>query len=145
MKNDVPDPWLHLATYWPEVVVEFADLHNLRGYTTWPEDGGPPYITLNRRLTQVQRRCTLAHETRHLERGMPCQGYRAQDEARVRRATARWLLPAISLVAAAVATMDIFTAAESLWVTVPVLMDRLRYQTDVEHQVMLDLEDRRAG
>lgn len=140
MKPALPNPWRHLEQNWPDVSVRFEDIGRMRGFTTWPADGGPPYITLNTRLSQVQRRCTLAHETRHLERGMPCDGWRDQDERRVRAAAARWLLPVIGIVATALSVADVFGAAETLWVTVPVLMDRLHYQTAAEHLVMLELQ-----
>lgn len=89
-------------------------------------------IVLDRHLNQVERRVCIAHETRHLERGAPCGSLRSWDETKVRNATARWLIPSIDVLAEAVTTYDYHRAADELWVTFPVLIDRLNGLTDAE-------------
>jgi uncharacterized protein DUF955 len=119
-----PNPWQRLARDWPAVDVHYAELGQVWGRTRWTRDGA--LIILNQRLTQVQRRVTIAHELEHLDRGAPCATLRASIEQRVLTDTARYLLPDIDAVAEAVAVYDLRRAANELWVTFPVLVDRLR-------------------
>lgn len=119
------DPWQRLGRHYPAVAVRYADLGMDWGRALWL-DGRPMEIVMHQRLTQVQRRVTLAHELEHLDRGAPCDTLRATIERRVLDATARYLLPDLDLVARTVAVYDLHRAAHELWVTVPVLIDRLR-------------------
>lgn len=121
------NPWQRLAEDWPQVDVIYADLGSQyrHGLTRWKQ-GQPAQIALHEQLTQVQRRCALAHELEHLDRGAPCESLRASIERRVLKATARYLLPDLDLVAQ---TLDVYgwhRAATELWVTFPVLVDRLK-------------------
>jgi hypothetical protein len=126
------NPWQRLAEEWPRVPVVYADLGPHRyGESRW-KAGRPVGIVLHRRLTQVQRRCTLAHELEHLDRGAPCETLRASIERRVINATARYLLPNLDLLAETLGAYDLRRAADELWVTFPVLVDRLRSLTDKE-------------
>lgn len=50
-------------------------------------------IWLSPRLTTLGRRCTLAHELTHVERGIPPAGLAAKEEVKVDRLTARKLTP----------------------------------------------------
>jgi hypothetical protein len=127
------NPWRRLAEDWPGVPVVYADLgsQHRHGLTRWKR-GRPVEVALNEHLTQVQRRCALAHELEHLDRGAPCETLRASIERRVLNATARYLLPDLALVAD---TLDVYgwhRAADELWVTFPVLVDRLKNLTDRE-------------
>ena len=133
------NPWQRLAEEWPRVPVTYADLGSpyKHGLTRW-KAGRPIAVVLHERLTQVQRRCTLAHELEHLDRGAPCESLRASIEQRVVRATARYLLPDIALIADAVRLYDLHRAADELWVTFPVLVDRLRTMSDAELSLIGD-------
>lgn len=131
------NPWQRLAEEWPHLKVVYVDLGSphKHGATRW-KAGRPVSVLLHEDLTQVQRRCTLAHELEHLDRGAPCDGLRASTERRVINATARYLLPDLSLIADAVQLYDLHRAADDLWVTFPVLIDRLRGMTDSELEIV---------
>lgn len=127
------NPWQRLAEDWPGIDVRYGDLGSAHrhGLTRWKR-GRPIEVVLHHRLTQVQRRCALAHELEHLDRGAPCESLKATIERRVLNATARYLLPDLELVAH---TLDVYgwhRAADELWVTFPVLVDRLRNLTESE-------------
>lgn len=127
------NPWQRLAEQWPGIPVVYADLGSTyrHGISRW-KHGRPVEIALHERLTQVQRRCALAHELEHLDRGAPCESLRASIERRVLNATARYLLPDLDLLADALSVYDWHRAADELWVTFPVLVDRLKALTDRE-------------
>lgn len=133
------NPWQRLAGDWPDLPVEYADLGSpyLHGQTHW-RNGVPVKVVLHERLTQVQRRCTLAHELEHLDRGAPCETLRASIEARIVKATARYLLPDLEILAATLAAYDLRRAADELWVTFPLLVERLRALTDRELDLVTD-------
>lgn len=82
-------------------------------------------IWLRPGLSQVERRCAIAHELEHVARGMP--GLWAKDERAVRQATARKLVSLDALVDVARWTHDLDEAAAELWVTPGVLRTRLRH------------------
>lgn len=99
-------------------------------------DGGPmgwarhstQTISLRNDLTYAERRCTLEHELLHLERGPAPLGWVEQDEERVRRETARRMLPDIREVGEALAWATCEEeAADELAVDVPTLRYRLRH------------------
>lgn len=127
------NPWQRLAADWPGIPVRYEDLgaEHRHGLSRW-FDGRPVEIVLHERLTQVQRRCALAHELEHLERGAPCESLRASIERRVIASTARYLLPNLDLLAEAIAVYDLRRAAHELWVTFPIVVDRLRGLNDRE-------------
>lgn len=127
------NPWQRLAEDWPRVQVLYDDLgsQHKHGVSRWKR-GKPIAVVLHRDLTQVQRRCVLAHELEHLDRGAPCETLRASIERRVVTATAKYLLPDLDVLAQTIAVYDLRRAAEELWVTWPVLIDRLRSMTDRE-------------
>ncbi|HEU5008810.1 MAG TPA: ImmA/IrrE family metallo-endopeptidase, partial [Jatrophihabitantaceae bacterium] len=83
-------------------------------------------------LGPVQQRCTLAHELHHLEFGRPCGSFCDDNEREVVEATARWLLPDLAPVGAALRTQDVEAAARDLGVTRQVLADRLCTLTEHE-------------
>jgi hypothetical protein len=136
------NPWQRLTEDWPGIPVEFADLGSLHrhGETHW-RDGQPLRVVLHGQLTQVQRRCTLAHELEHLDRGAPCETLRASIEARIVRATAKYLLPDLDALAATIGVYDLRRAADEMWVTFPIMVERLRGLTDTE----LDYVTERRG
>lgn len=127
------NPWQRLAEEWPAVQVLEDDLGSphIHGMTRWKR-AEPVAVVLHKDLTQVQRRCALAHELEHLDRGAPCEALRAASERRVVTATARYLLPDLSLIADMLEAYDIRRAASELWVTFPVMVDRVRAFTDSE-------------
>lgn len=114
-------------------------------------DGGPmgrahyatDTISIRRGLTWAQRRCTVVHELLHLRRGAPARGWTAQDEHRVRRETARILIPDVHALGEALAwSSDEHEAADELGVDVPVLQCRLRHLHPAERGY---LSERLAG
>lgn len=84
-------------------------------------------VTLTKGMDQAQRRCTIAHETEHILRGLPaCE---EREEFVIDRAVARLLLPDIKVVADAMVWHqgDYEMASEDLWVDEDIL--RMRFQT----------------
>jgi hypothetical protein len=82
------DPWLDLSVNWPqlEVVVEPMS-GTLLGELRYP------VIALRAGTSAAQRRCTLAHEIVHLERGVhECGPWSAREELYVHREAARRLI-----------------------------------------------------
>jgi hypothetical protein len=140
------NPWLRLAEDWPQMPVTFLDLGSIHrhGVTRWYE-GQPVALMLHYQLTQVQRRCTLAHELEHLDRGAPCDTLKASIERRVITATAKYLLPDLDMLADMLAVYDLRRAADELWVTFPVLVDRLRGMTDRELEYVTERRSRREA
>lgn len=117
----LPHPWRDLRAL-AHVVVHHVDLRP----GVWGASDGDCRIWLDRRLGQVERRCTLAHELEHLRRGdHGCQN--AATEADVAAAAARYLLPDPHHVADALvwARGDLEVAADELWVDEPTLRARL--------------------
>lgn len=116
----IPHPWQDLATRWRHVRVDHVDElpTGLLAVTD-----GDSQIWMRRRLLQAERRCALAHEIIHLERGDtgPCT---AAVEAEVNREVARRLIPMWGLVEAVKWTQDEAELADELWVTVPILQAR---------------------
>jgi hypothetical protein len=135
-----PDPWRHLAQHWPEVeAVHDLVVPGLWGLT---EFDPVPRIRLHWKLTQVERRVTICHETRHLERGPVPRPLAGREEKTVRDLTARWLLPDLDELRRTLTTVDLHTAADELAVTFGVLVDRLNGLTDIEsHHVHHRRED----
>lgn len=100
-------------------------------------------ISLRTNLTWEERRCTVLHECLHAERGPTLVGVlAAREELRVRRETARLLLPSIEAVGEALAwALSLEEAAADLLVDVGVLCDRLGWLEPAEH----DYLNRRAA
>lgn len=118
------DPYVDLASNWPDVRIRIrADLGPDAGRTIW---GGPadPEIHLAHDLNRLQRRCTLAHEIRHLERG-PSMAGTPQDEQAVIAATARWLIPDVDELAHELLKYDVTAAAQHMDVLESIIWDRL--------------------
>lgn len=85
-------------------------------------------ITLDKRLRQATRRCTLAHELEHIARGpAPADPILlAREEESIDRAVARRLIPIRKLVDAVRWSRDPHEIADELWVDVPTLEARIR-------------------
>lgn len=117
----LPHPWRDLRAL-AHVVVHHVDMRP----GVWGAGDGHSRIWLDRRLGQVERRCTLAHELEHLARGhRGCQD--EATESTVVAAAARYLLPSPHVVADALvwARGDLEAAADELWVDEPTLRARL--------------------
>lgn len=91
-------------------------------------------ISLRRGLTWEQRRCTILHECLHAERGPVPGGLVDREELRVRKETARIMLPDPRAIgdAYAWAQGDDEGAASELGVDVDVLRTRLKYAHPAE-------------
>jgi hypothetical protein len=83
------DPWHDLAVNWPEVDVVIEPMTGrLLGVLRYP------VIALRAGTSSAQRRCTLAHEIVHLERGTAdCGPWAGREEVLVHREVARRLVP----------------------------------------------------
>jgi hypothetical protein len=95
------NPWAELRRR-PWVTLEFADLDGVRGLwiPRWPAG---TLIVLDWRLTRRERRCTLAHELVHDERGIAYtadhpDGLVDVEERAVWAETVRRLVPPAQLV-----------------------------------------------
>ena len=90
------DPWHDLAVHWPEVDVVIEPMSGrLLGVLRYP------MIALRAGTSAAQRRCTLAHEIVHLERGVgDCGPWSGREELLVHREVARRLIPLADLAAA---------------------------------------------
>lgn len=94
------------------------------GKTPWPSKT----ITLDPQYSAATRRCTLAHELIHIERGpSPAPAFDAAEEVAVQKATARRLIDIRALGEALAETDSIGAAAELLEVTPAVLGARLKH------------------
>lgn len=115
-------PWRRLREL-GEWLLGWAPLPgDLRGLT----DYHARIIILDPRLTQAERRCTVAHELEHVHRG-PVPGWMVpREEEAIERAVARRLIPLDRLADALAWTQDAAEAAEELWVDIPTLEARMR-------------------
>lgn len=115
---------MHAA--FPAVRVEFTRLDGRCG-----ETNGRDLIRLDKRLLQVERRCTLAHELVHLEagEGRACS---ASREREVNRIAAARLISLEALVKAARWARSPVELAEELWVTTSMLEARCETLTAAE-------------
>jgi hypothetical protein len=84
-------------------------------------------VTLAIGMSQAERRCTIAHETQHVERGPVPAHEVAREELLIDRLVARLLVPSLpELVDALVwAGGHLETAADALWVDDYLLQVRL--------------------
>ena len=100
-------------------------------------------VVLDKRLTQAERRCTIAHELEHVERGpMPSDPIlAAREEESIERAVARRLVTIRALGDALAWARTLDEAAEELWVDVATLEARLRSLHPAEHAYL----NRRLG
>jgi hypothetical protein len=82
------DPWSELRTRWPEIEVVVRPMSGrLLGELRYP------VIALRAGTSAAQRRCTLAHELVHLERGLgECGPWSGREELIVHTEAARRLV-----------------------------------------------------
>lgn len=126
-----PHPWralrslAHVRLHWRDDMPP-----HLRGAT----DG--QRIWMRADLSQVERRCTLAHELEHVRAGhRDCQPEVVERQVRAR--AARFLLPDVHVVADALAwAHDVEEAADVLWVTPRVLAHRLEALHPAERAII---------
>ncbi|MCQ9367385.1 ImmA/IrrE family metallo-endopeptidase [Brevibacterium sp. 91QC2O2] len=130
-----PHPWADLLAREHVVVSWHGDLPpGMRGATN-----GIDIILLSTRLRlQPERRCTLTHELVHVDWGHTC-GQSPAIESRVRRETARRLILPEHLEDAARWASSTAEAAEALWVTEDVLIDRLHCLTTSERDALISV------
>jgi hypothetical protein len=104
------------------------------GFTLFEEK----VISLRSDLTWEERRCTVLHECLHAEWGPTLVGVLAErQELRVRRETARLLLPSIREVGEALAwALSLEEAAGELSVDAGVLADRLQWLAPAERSYL---------
>lgn len=116
-------PWADLSSL-PGWAVRYVDLPGAEfGRTHW----GNHTILLDRRLSQVQRRCTLAHELCHVERGPVLDDpvLVAREEQAVTQLAARRLIALDDLASGLRWTRDRGELAHELWVTRKALRIRM--------------------
>lgn len=127
--------WDHLRTAFPRVRVEFARLDGRCG-----ETNDRDLIRLDKRLLQVERRCTLAHELVHLEAGEG-RACTASREREVDRIAAARLISLEALEKAARWARSPAELAEELWVTPSMLEARCETLTASELSVVAGPEN----
>lgn len=123
--SDVYHPWRRFRAL-ARWTLQQADLpEGVHGQLRW----STRTVTLDRRLSQVQRRCTIAHELVHIERGpVPCSAWLAErEEAAVEQEVARRLIKLKDLGEALAWARHASEAADVLWVTEDVLRVRLEH------------------
>lgn len=122
--NAAPDPYRYRAERHSEVRVFIRPMTVHWGETRW-DANRLPSIWLAVDLNRTERRCTLAHELGHVEKGAPCRSLCPGDEADVREWTARFLLPDLTALGRALVDSDLAGAAEKLDVIPSIIIDRL--------------------
>jgi hypothetical protein len=125
------DPWRDLAENWPELEVVIQPMRGeLLGELRYP------VIVLRAGTSAAQRRCTLAHELVHLERGIgECGPGSAREELHVHREVARRLIGQDDLTRAVRALGgggDVSALARALEVDVQTAQLRLELLTAAE-------------
>jgi hypothetical protein len=125
------DPWRDLAENWPAISVVLEPMSGLLlGELRYP------VIALRSGTSAAQRRCTLAHELVHLERGVrDCGPWTEREELHVHREVARRLVTVPDLASAVRAlggTADIAALAQALDVDAQTARLRLELVTSGE-------------
>lgn len=126
------NPWRALRDL-PHILLQWDSSTGMLG--TW--DNARAVITLHPAQTQRQRRCTLAHELVHAERGHdgPCS---AVVEQAVHAEAARRLIALDALgEALAFCGEDAYALAEELWVDLDTLHARLNHLHPSERGYLL--------
>lgn len=123
-------PWRALRAL-THVIVVWARPHPALPAAT----NGLDVVWLDPRLTQVERRCVLAHELIHIEHSHHGCQPRAVEHA-VRAETARRLVSLEDLLAAVPWSEHLEVLADELWVTPAVLTDRLAGLTPAERSAI---------
>lgn len=85
-------------------------------------------VILDKRLTQAERRCTIAHELEHFDVPTPADPVlRERLEQQINRRVARRLIPIRRLGDALAWSRDPHEIADELWVDLPTLETRMRH------------------
>ncbi len=131
-----PDhPWRRLRRL-PHVDVVWRRIPGRLGATN-----GRDVIVMHPHQSQVQRRCTLAHELAHIELGH-VDGCSGPEERTATLLAARWLVDMEDLLAALAWAEDLREVADECWVDVPTLMARLDGLTAAERARIAELHER---
>lgn len=125
------NPWAHVQGF-PDVLVVLDELEHAEAY--WEPD--ERVILIDRRLSQAERRCRLAHELAHLEAGDEhcCHGpdsgrLAARQELRADAAASARLIDLDALADALTWALDPQEVAEALHVDVRTVRARVRHLT----------------
>ncbi len=124
-------PWRHLRRHHPDVTVHECELPaTYLGCL----DHERRIIWIDSRLTQAEKRCTVAHEIGHLHRGPGlCDPIASPAEERaIDQWAARKLITVRDLASALKWSQHLPEIAEELWVDEYMLRARLRCLTDDE-------------
>ena len=127
-------PWRALRALGERVRLYWADLPQ----GTLALTDGRERIWIDPHQTQVQRRCTLAHELAHIELGHT-GGCTPRDEADADALAARNLIPLQKLLDALRWSEELEEVAEELAVDMPTLIARLDNLTEAERREIADL------
>ena len=129
-------PWRRLREL-ADWTLRWARLpHGLLGHT----DYDTRTVTLDDRLTQAERRCTIDHEVEHIHRGPAVMDHLwPREERTIDRIVAQRLLPDVTLIADALAwaDWDLDLAADELWVDRATLACRLETMTHPAERVYM--------
>lgn len=127
-------PWAAFATLIDWKLV-FAFLpEGFLGFTDYKTQT----VTIDPRLTQAERRCTIAHETEHIVRGPAgLASHFEREELAVHKAAARKLIGIRDLGEALAWASDLHQAADELWVDVDTLTTRLQHLHPAERAYLI--------
>ena len=133
------DPWEHASRL--DLRIVFRELPgDLMGVYF---HGPSRVIALDSRLTQAERRCTLAHELVHLERGddghCATAWHESKQEALVHQLAARRLIRTEDLALALILHEHLTLQAEELWVDEWTLRTRLAGLSTAERLELAEL------
>jgi len=127
-------PWREFRGHadWALVWADLGD--DEMGWTDW----GTRTVTLDKRLRQAERRCTIAHENLHISRGpVPDDPvYVAREELAIEKLVARALIPLDCLCETLAWAWTEQEAAEDLWVDRQTLNTRLKHLHPAEAAVL---------
>ncbi|GIG27136.1 hypothetical protein Cde04nite_33800 [Cellulomonas denverensis] len=125
-------PWRRLRGK-PEINVTWPVMPDRLGSTN-----GTTVIRMHPHQSQVQRRCTLAHELAHIELGH-INGCSPAEDRVAEQYAARWLIEMDDLLDALRWAEDMREVADCLWVDEPTLMARLDGLTAAEKNAIVNL------
>lgn len=128
-------PWRRLRAL-THVDLHWRPLDGLLGATN-----GRDLIVMDPRQSQVQRRCTIAHEVAHIELGHT-SGCSPLEEEAARRHAARRLIAMPDLLDVLCWTEELEEAADELWVDLDTLKARLDALTTGEQAQLCALYQR---
>jgi hypothetical protein len=124
------DPWEHSANLGLRVIRR--DLRKPHRALWHPPSRT---VILDRGLSQRERRCSLAHELVHVERGDECR-QAPRVEVAVHAVAARRLIVMAALIEGMRWTRDFHVLADELWVDAPTLECRLEHLTNCERELL---------